>query len=199
MRKILSNGLTRAVAYRLVCSYAKLELLSGVTTIRTVGGIADFDTRCRDDAALQADCWHRASLLPTKAFRCRADIWQARWQLRPITIPKHLLSSKGQRTEGGSCQADDHRRRAGCHRKGTPGEMKMAPEMIKAVCDAAHKLGYTVAAHTESPEGVKAALENGVDSIEHGAKMGDETVRLYKERGAFLVHDHLPCAALRTV
>ena len=51
VRKILSNGLTRAVAYRLVCSYAKLELLGGVTTIRTVGGIADFDTRCRDDAA----------------------------------------------------------------------------------------------------------------------------------------------------
>ena len=51
VRKILSNSLTRAVAYRLVCSYAKLELLGGVTTIRTVGGIADFDTRCRDDAA----------------------------------------------------------------------------------------------------------------------------------------------------
>ena len=31
VRKILSNGLTRAVAYRLVCSYAKLELLGGVT------------------------------------------------------------------------------------------------------------------------------------------------------------------------
>ena len=31
VRKILSNGLTRAIAYRLVCSYAKLELLGGVT------------------------------------------------------------------------------------------------------------------------------------------------------------------------
>ncbi len=30
------------------------------------------------------------------------------------------------------------------------------------------------------------ALENGVDSIEHGAKMDDETIRLYKERGAFV-------------
>ena len=70
--------------------------------------------------------------------------------------------------------------------KGTPGELKMKPEMVKAVCDEAHKLGYTVAAHTESPEGVKVALENGVDSIEHGAKMDDETIRLYKERGAFV-------------
>lgn len=51
VRKILSNRLTRAIAYRLVCSYAKLELLGGVTTVRTVGGIADFDTRCRDDSA----------------------------------------------------------------------------------------------------------------------------------------------------
>ena len=45
---------------------------------------------------------------------------------------------------------------------------------------------YPVAAHTESPEGVKVALENGVDSIEHGAKMDEETVKLYKEHGAFL-------------
>ena len=29
----------------------ELELLGGVTTVRTVGGIADFDTRCRDDSA----------------------------------------------------------------------------------------------------------------------------------------------------
>ena len=33
---------------------------------------------------------------------------------------------------------------------------------------------------------MKAALENGVDSIEHGARMDEETIRLYKERGAFL-------------
>ena len=51
VRKIMSNGLTRAVAYRLVSEYARLELHSGVTTIRTVGGLGDFDTRVRDDAA----------------------------------------------------------------------------------------------------------------------------------------------------
>ena len=70
--------------------------------------------------------------------------------------------------------------------KGVPGEMKMPPEMIKAVCDRAHAAGYRVAAHVESPQGVRAALENGVDSIEHGAKMDEETVKLYKEHGAFL-------------
>ena len=30
------------------------------------------------------------------------------------------------------------------------------------------------------------ALENGVDSIEHGAKMDDDMIRLFKEKNAFL-------------
>lgn len=70
--------------------------------------------------------------------------------------------------------------------KGVPGKMKMPPEMIKAVCDRAHAAGYRVAAHVESPQGVRAALENGVDSIEHGAKPDAEILRLLKDTGAFL-------------
>ena len=44
VKKIMSNGLTKAIAYRMVCGFAKDELYSGVTTIRTVGGLGDFDT-----------------------------------------------------------------------------------------------------------------------------------------------------------
>ena len=186
VRKILSNGLTRAVAYRLVCSYAKLELLGGVTTIRTVGGIADFDTRCRDDAAA-------GKLLAPRILAANEGISVPGGHMAgSVAVAAHnnaealaqLKKASGQKVDlvklmitGGVLDATE---------KGTPGELKMKPEMIKAVCDEAHKLGYTVAAHTESPEGVKVALENGVDSIEHGAKMDDETIRLYKERGAFV-------------
>ena len=70
--------------------------------------------------------------------------------------------------------------------KGVPGEVKMSAEMVKAVCDKAHENGYKVAAHVESPDGVRLALENGVDSIEHGAKPDDEILRLFAERNAFL-------------
>ena len=70
--------------------------------------------------------------------------------------------------------------------KGVPGELKMPPEMVKAVCDKAHEAGYTVAAHVESPAGVKVALENGVDSIEHGAAPDADILALFKERGAYL-------------
>ena len=186
VRKILSNGLTRAVAYRLVCRYAKLELLGGVTTIRTVGGIADFDTRCRDDAAA-------GKLLAPRILAANEGISVPGGHMAgSVAVAAHsnaealaqLKKASGQKVDlvklmitGGVLDATE---------KGTPGELKMKPEMVKAVCDEAHKLGYTVAAHTESPEGVKVALENGVDSIEHGAKMDDETIRLYKERGAFV-------------
>ena len=55
-------------------------------------------------------------------------------------------------------------------KKGEPGELKMPAEFVKAACDEAHRLGLPVAAHVESPEGVKVALRNGVDTIEHGAE-----------------------------
>ena len=49
VKKLMSNRLTRAIAYKIVSSFAKIELMSGVTTIRTVGGLGDFDTRLRDE------------------------------------------------------------------------------------------------------------------------------------------------------
>lgn len=71
--------------------------------------------------------------------------------------------------------------------KGEPGELKMPPEYVKAACDVAHRRGLKVAAHVESPEGVRIALQNGVDTIEHGAKPDEEILRLFKEKGAALV------------
>ena len=51
VKRIMSTRLTRAVAYKMVCGFANDELLGGVTTIRTVGGLGDFDTRLRDEIA----------------------------------------------------------------------------------------------------------------------------------------------------
>ena len=186
VRRILSNGLTRAVAYRMVCGYARQELLGGVTTLRTVGGISDFDTRCRDDAA-------RGKVLAPRILAANEG----------ISVPGgHMAGSVAMAAED-NAMALKQLKKAHAQNvdlvklmitggvldataKGTPGELKMPPSMVKAVCDEAHRLGYRVAAHTESPEGVRVALENGVDSIEHGARMDEETIRLYKERGAFL-------------
>ena len=71
--------------------------------------------------------------------------------------------------------------------KGEPGVLRMPAEYVKAACDEAHKLGLPVAAHVESPEGVRVALKNGVDTIEHGARPDAEMIELFKARGAAVV------------
>ena len=63
----------------------------------------------------------------------------------------------------------------------------MTPEEMRAIVDTAHGLGRKVAAHSHAAEGTRAALEAGVDSIDHGTFLDEESVRLFKARGAYLV------------
>lgn len=186
VKTIMSTALTRAVAYKMVCGFAKDELLSGVTTIRTVGGLADFDTRLREDIlsgrkvgprilaanmGISVPGGHMAGSVAVAADSVESALAHLeKCEKEKVDLVKLMIT-------GGVLDAKE---------KGVPGELKMSPEMVKAVCDKAHEAGYTVAAHVESPAGVKVALENGVDSIEHGAKPTDEIIRLFKEKGAFL-------------
>lgn len=185
-KTLLSNPLTKAIAYQLCAGYAKTELMSGVTTIRTVGGLADFDTRLRDQIAagskvgprilaanegISVPHGHMAGSVaavchnPEEAVAMVDKVAGEGVDLVKLMITGGVLDAKA---------------------KGVPGELKMSPEMVKAACDEAHKKGFYVAAHVESPEGVKVALENGVDSIEHGAKPDDEIIKLFKEKKAFV-------------
>jgi imidazolonepropionase-like amidohydrolase len=65
-------------------------------------------------------------------------------------------------------------------RIGEAGELQMTPEEIAAITDEAHRKNTLVAAHAESAAGVKEALQAGVDSIEHGAELDEESLRLFK-------------------
>jgi imidazolonepropionase-like amidohydrolase len=51
------------------------------------------------------------------------------------------------------------------------------PEEIHAVVDEAHRLRKKVAAHSMTPTGHRASLTAGVDSIEHGDVLDEETVK----------------------
>jgi imidazolonepropionase-like amidohydrolase len=58
-------------------------------------------------------------------------------------------------------------------------------EEIRAIVTTARDYGFKVAAHAHGAEGMKRAVRGGVDSIEHGTFMDDETIKLMKERGTF--------------
>lgn len=184
---LFSNPVTRAIAYQMVCNFAKLELYGGVTTIRTVGGLKDLDTRLRNEikagkktgptilAANEGITVEGGHMAGSVARVARNNEEAKRFveasYAQGVDLVKLMVT-------GGVLDAKE---------KGVPGEMKMPEDMIQAICKKAHQLGLLTSAHVESTEGVKAALRNGVDSIEHGAKPDQEMIDLFKEKKAFLI------------
>lgn len=187
VKQIFSNPIGRYAASKLVEKYAQIELMSGVTTIRTVGGLKDLDTKTRDKintgkivgprilAANEGISVPGGHMAGSVAIACNS-IEEALAQIdkckdQGVDLIKLMIT-------GGVMDAKE---------KGVPGQLKMKPKMVKACCDKAHEYGFIVSAHVESTEGVKVALENGVDSIEHGAKYNEEIIRLFKEKNAFMI------------
>ncbi|UZK68342.1 amidohydrolase family protein [Sphingomonas sp. S1-29] len=66
-------------------------------------------------------------------------------------------------------------------------EAQMTLEEMKAIVDTAHAFGRKATAHAHGKSGIDTALRAGVDSIEHGSYIDDETIALFKAKGAYLV------------
>lgn len=186
VKTTMKNPITRAIAYGMVAGFAKTELMSGVTTIRTVGGLGNFDTRLRDEIAAGKRVGPRIISgeegISVLGGHMAGSVAIAAHSTEEALRHLDKLKSDGAdivklMITGGVLDAKE---------RGVPGEVKMSAEMVRAVCDKAHEMGYKVAAHVESPEGVRIALENGVDSIEHGAKPDAHIIDMFKKTGAFL-------------
>lgn len=184
VRFLMDHEITKQIVYRLCANYAKVELMSGVTTIRTVGGLDDIDSKIRDNGekgklkaprviasnmAVSVENGHMAGVLAYEA----KDAEDGRRYVRQIAKTKPDLIKL--MITGGVLDAK---------KEGEPGVLRMSPGIVKACCDEAHKLGFKVAAHVESPLGVTVALEGGVDTIEHGANIGEHEIALFKQNGS---------------
>ncbi len=160
-----SNALTRKYIEYMYKSYCRTELFSGVTTFRSVGGIENYDTWIRDriaagkavgprilagNMAVSVPEGHMAGSLAYEATTPA----EAAAYVRKIAADKPDLIKL--MVTGGVLDATV---------KGEPGVLKMEPALVKSACDEAHRLGFQVAAHVESPQGMRVALENGVDTI----------------------------------
>ena len=64
---------------------------------------------------------------------------------------------------------------------------QMMPDEMRAIVETARTFGRRVAAHAHGADGVNAALEAGVNSIEHGTFTNDRTFQLYRQTGAYYV------------
>ena len=181
--KIANAPFAGLLIYLIQRRVARDTVCAGVTTIRTVGGLNDVDARYRNrverrraigprmlvaNTAVSVPGGHMAGVLATEATSPEDAIRD----VHAISDTKPDLIKL--MVTGGVLDASE---------SGEPGVLKMDPAIVKAACDTAHALGYPVAAHTESPEGVKVALQGGVDTIEHGALPDKEMLDLFKAHG----------------
>lgn len=183
MDKVTGNPVGRFVLRKILAGNAKQQLMSGVTTLRSVGdpGFADVQVRdaiCAGRAVgprilasgqgVTVPGGHGAGLFASIAKTPE----EAREMVRECyartcdTIKLFIT--------GGVFDAE---------KEGEPGVLRMPLEIASAAVDEAHKLGLPTSAHIESAEGVRVGLLAGVDTIEHGAALDDSLVALFKENG----------------
>lgn len=183
VQTLQKSHLVKYIILKSELKHARNELLSGVTTLRAVGGVQDWDGITRNNIkagkpgprilsanmAISVPGGHFAGSLATEATSAEDAARDAREIIKTKPDLLKLMIT------GGVMDATE---------EGEPGALRMPAEYVKAACDEAHKAGLKVAAHVESTEGVRVALQNGVDTIEHGAVPDDEIIALFKERGA---------------
>lgn len=69
------------------------------------------------------------------------------------------------------------------------GVQQMTLEEIQAVTSEAHMAEMKVAAHAHGPEGIRAAIAGGVDTIEHASLVDDEGIRMAVKAGTYFGMD----------
>jgi imidazolonepropionase-like amidohydrolase len=140
------------------------RIFTAGTAIGTTGGHADGTDGYRKD--LQGDPGPKQGIINSPE-----DAWKAvRQHYKDGADAIKIMPSGGVLDE--SASADNP---------------QMTLEEIKAVVAAAHDYGFTVAAHAHGAEGIRRAVEGGVDSIEHGTFMDDADMKLMKQHGTWYV------------
>lgn len=66
-------------------------------------------------------------------------------------------------------------------------EQQFFDDELVAIMETAHSMRRKVTAHAHGVNGINAALEAGVDSIEHGTYLDKESIRLFRRNDAYLV------------
>jgi imidazolonepropionase-like amidohydrolase len=70
---------------------------------------------------------------------------------------------------------------------GPPGAQQYSTEELAAIADEAHRRGLRVATHAHGDQAVNAAMDAGIDCVEHGMMITDDTIQRLVDTGTFLV------------
>lgn len=189
--KYLLPGLIDAHTHAADFAAFRRALESGVTTMRSAGVSNYADVGFHE--------------LVRKGAAIGPDIVPAGYHVRPALAPDAFLNNPEYADLMSGVTTIEKMRRAvdmnlahgvqwikilATERAGTadtdPRKQVYTEEEIRAIVQEAATRGVPVEAHAHGDEGAMAAVRAGVRSIEHGTYLSDATLRLMKERGAYL-------------
>ena len=194
------QGLRRTVAEQAYYAqmYASKTLQSGFTTIRNLGAEDDVDIGLRN--AIQK------GLVPgPRILTARYALGANGGHCDQTGFPPNTFGPEMGPEKGKLVGADQARQAVRLQVKYGADVIKMcvtggvlsladdveAPQMtdeeIAAAIDEAHRLKRKTAAHAHGDQAARSAVKAGIDSIEHGSFLTDETLSLMKQKGTYLV------------
>lgn len=173
---------------------ARTVLETGVTTVRNLGSFGFADLVMRDLINMGAMVGPRMfvsgpGLRNSSAVGAAVPEATADGPLEVTTIVRRLIAS------GVDTIKVFGSTRAGPTPPGMPlvlavwtgSHATFTQDELKAAADTAHSFGKTVAVHSYGPDGARAAVFAGVDSVEHGTDLDDATLMEMARRGTFYV------------
>ncbi len=194
--KFVQTPLGQQYLDHIVKKHVKTMLLSGVTTVRTMGDFVYSDVRVRDlintgkvlgprllvsGPAITCSNGHGAN-----TFAYASDDVDQLADYVKLNIKNKVDLIKICIT-GGVMDSSV---------PGEPGVVKMTFDQVKKICDIAHYYGLKVASHTQSTKGIELALNAGVDTIEHGSLLTPELITQIKKQQVSIIVTSSPAVPL---
>ncbi len=179
--------------------YARRTLLAGFTTVRNLG-----DQGGQDSVALR-NAINSGLVVGPRMYTAGTAIGSTGGHADPTDGLSQEFAGDPGVQQGIINSVDDAAKAIRLHYKQGVDAIKIMPsggvldegasgenpqltlEEIRALVATARDYGFTVAAHAHGKEAIRRAVLGGVDSIEHGTFLDEETFRLMKEHGTWYV------------
>ncbi len=179
----------RELGYFVLANTARALLRAGVTTVRDVGCFDDESIVLREAVELglldgpHIHCCGRIVSATAPGGRIFGTMYREAdgpWEMRRAVreqIRRGADFIKLMSTGARSVARED------------PEPPQMTREEVRAIIDESHRMGLRVAAHAEGLEGTRFAVEEGVDTVEHGLALHRDPalLELMAQRGTVLV------------
>lgn len=176
--------------------YARMTLLSGFTTIRDVGasGFADVAlARAIDRGIVDGPrIIPSAHAVGTTGGHCDVTgfapgVMDPDWTAGVADGPDEVVKSIRYQIKHGARSIKICATAGVLSFEESLGAQQMSDAELSAAVAETHRHGFRIAAHAHGPEGIIAASNAGVDSIEHGSLLTDEAIATLKKNGTWLV------------